>query len=284
MFYNCSKNNNEIWQNLIKYNETPSYFTELINVEFNDFKKNISEQNYAYQENLINKLFSGAIIQLTNSLNNELISTIINSSKELSKSNLQSKTICKEGTKNYFYKQSNDMSLTGGYKALDKSYYFFPWDSTSTNIFSEIFDYWRFIKILSGLDFDTYEKNTPKDGIINRMHIIQYLKGGGTISPHKDPFDSVKIQVGCVLNTYGEDYHSGGFSVFRNKNEKRLLEPDIIKGSLYCFFPTLYHTVDPIDPNEKIDFNSDKGRWFMSLTCVGSDHQKNRQKTISFKS
>ena len=42
-------------------------------------------------------------------------------------------------------------------------------------------------------------KNTPKDGIINRLHVIQYLKGGGTISPHNDPYDSTKIQIDAFL-------------------------------------------------------------------------------------
>jgi len=284
MFYTSSKNNNIIWQNLISSRNVPNYFTELIDIEFNYFKKKISEENSEYQKNLINKIFNGAIIQLKNCLNDDLINEIINSSIQLSKKNIQNKTNCNEDSKNYFYIQSNDMSLEGGYKALDKSYYFFPWDSSSKKIFEKIYEYWRFIKILAGLNYNTYENNTPKEKIINRLHVIQYLKGGGTISPHKDPYDSIKIQIGCVLNTYGQDYNEGGFAVFKNSKKKIFLEPKLIKGSLFCFFPSLFHTVDPIDPNEKINFESNKGRWFLSLTCVGSDLQKDRKKTTPINS
>jgi hypothetical protein len=279
MFYSSSKSNEKIWENLIESKKLPCYFTELINVEFKDFKENILNENFFYQEKLINKLFNGGVIQLKNSLDDRLINEIVKSSLNLSKSNIQNKTTCEEGSKNYFYVQSKDLSANGGYKALDRSYYFYPWDDSSKKIFSEVYKYWRYIKVLAGLKYDTYEKNTPKDGVINRMHVIQYLKGGGTISPHKDPFDSIKIQIGCVLNTYGKDYKSGGFSVYKDKNQKFCLEPNLIRGSLFCFFPNLYHTVDPIDPNEKMNLSSESGRWFLSLTCVGSDLQKGRKKT-----
>ena len=75
-----------------------------------------------------------------------------------------------------------------------------------------------------------------------------------------DHFDSIKIQIGCVLNDYGKDYKNGGFSVFKKDNTKLCLEPSLVHGSLFIFFPGLFHTVDPIDPTEKIDFNSEGGR------------------------
>ena len=50
--------------------------------------------------------------------------------------------------------------------------------------------------------------------IINRLHVIQYLTGGGTISPHTDPYDLSKLQIGCILSKFGEDYKDGGFTVF----------------------------------------------------------------------
>ena len=283
MFFNNSKNNNKIWKSLIDSKKTPNYFSELINLEFKDFKENISKNDLTYQENLIEKLFNGAVIQLNNSLDDILIKKIIKHSLDLPQNNTKNKTECIESTKNYFYLQSKDMSLNGGYKTLDRSYYFFPWDNSSKNIFEEIYEYWKYIKILAGLNYDAYEKNTPKDGVINRMHVIQYLKGGGTISPHNDPFDSIKIQIGCVLNDYGKDYKNGGFSVFKRDNTKLCLEPSLVRGSLFIFFPGLFHTVDPIDPTEKIDFNSEGGRWFLSLTCVGTDLQKNKKVSISIK-
>ena len=127
---------------------------------------------------------------------------------------------------------------------------------------------------------DMYLKiHSSKDEVINRMHIIQYIKGGGTISPHKDPIVYQKIQLGSVLNEFGKDFNSGGFSVFNKKKEKIFIEPKLKKGSLVCFMPSLYHTVDPVDPNTEVDLSKPDGRWYLSLTCVGSDHLIDRKKT-----
>ena len=40
------------------------------------------------------------------------------------------------------------------------------------------------------------------------------------------------------------------------KLDKVLLENKFSQGSIFCFFPTLYHAVQPIDPKNNIDFNS----------------------------
>jgi len=283
MFYNSSENNSKLWQKLIEEKGTPSFFKTLINIEFSDLKEKISNNDYEFQEKIIKNLIDGHVIQFKNSLKEEFINNLIDYSIILSKKNSKNKTECVEGSKNYFFKQSKDMSLNGGYKALDRSYYFFPWNKDSDELFNYIYEFWRYIKILGGLKYDAYEKNTPRQGVINRIHVIQYLKGGGTISPHYDPYDSTKIQIGCVLNQYGKDYKKGGFTVFKNKQEKVLLEPELSKGSLFCFFPSLYHSVEPIDPDEKIDFESTNGRWFLSMTCVGSNLQKNRKTTKPLK-
>ena len=54
------------------------------------------------------------------------------------------------------YDIPKDLSANGGYKALDRSYYFYPWDDSSKRIFSEVYKYWRYIKVLAGLKYDTY--------------------------------------------------------------------------------------------------------------------------------
>ena len=271
--------NRDLWNDLIERNSIPNYFTEMINVDFAEFKAKMDARDFEFQSDLIHKIFEGAIIQITNVLNDDIINSIIESSLALSKENESKKTLCIEGCRNYFYLQTKDLSKNGGYKTLDRSYYFFPWNLDKNNLFDKINNYWRYLKVLGGLNYNEYENNTPINEIINRMHIIQYIKGGGTISTHKDPIIYQKIQVGSVLNELGKDFNSGGFSVFNKKKEKVYIEPKLNKGSLVCFMPSLYHTVDPIDPNDEIDFSKTDGRWYLSLTCVGSDHLKDRKKT-----
>ena len=277
MFKNSSEKNKIVWDKYLKKGQEPLFFSKIVEQNFDEFREKIEKNNYKFQEELIHFLLGGGVIHFKNALNENFIKKIIKSSFELSLKNTKDRTECNENTKNYFYIQSKDQSLNGGYKALDRSYYFFPWDDSSKDLFSEAFNYWRYLKVLAGESFNKYESNKPKDYIINRLHVIQYLTGGGTISPHTDPYDLSKLQIGCILSKFGEDYKDGGFTVFNENLDKVLLEDKFSQGSIFCFFPTLYHAVQPIDPKDNIDFNSKNGRWFLSMTTVGSDLLKKKR-------
>ena len=272
---------NEIWDKKLKKIKPPKYFRKLKTINFNKFKKSIN--NSKFGKEIINNLLYGDIYILENAVNSGLINLLKKECLALKKSKPTKNTKCYQGIKNFHYQQKNDQSKNGGYKAVDNSYYFFPWDKKSSKIFSKIIPIWSRIKILSGSSKDQYFYNQPKDGIIDRVHIIQYIKGGGMISPHSDPFEYSKIQIGCILSTRGKDYKSGGFTVYNKKKNEVLLDKKIKKGSLICFFPSMYHSVKKIDSdfsNSDIHKNLD-GRWFMSLTTVGSEHLKNRAKAKS---
>ena len=49
------------------------------------------------------------------------------------------------------------------------------------------------------------------------------------------------------------------------------------------FFPGLYHGMDPIDPEDEIDYKSKKGRWFFNYNLLESHHLKDRQTAIARK-
>lgn len=275
------KEYNKIWESKLKTIKAPKYFRKLRNLEFKVLQKSINDKKFC--EKIINNLLKGDIYTFDNAIDNSVINLLKKESKKLTKKKPSKHTRCYQGIKNFYYHQIDDQSKKGGYKSIDNSYYFFPWDDKSSNIYRKIKPVWHKIKILSGNNKNQFFDNEPKDKIINRIHIIQYVKGGGMISPHSDPFIYSKIQIGCILSKRGQDYFDGGFSVF-NKNKKEIpLDKKIKKGSLICFFPSLIHCVRPIDINYNQSKLSDKhqnyeGRWYMSLTTVGSYHLKNRQK------
>jgi hypothetical protein len=272
---------NKIWETKLKKNKVPRYFRKLRNIDFKKLKNFINDKEFC--EKIINNLLKGDIYTFDNAINKNIINLLKRESKKLTLKKPLRNTRCYQGIKNFYYQQKDDQSKKGGYRSIDNSYYFFPWDKKSSNIFKKINPIWRKIKILSGSDKNQFFDNQPKDKIINRVHVIQYVKGGGMISPHSDPFKYSKIQIGCILSTRGKDYHNGGFAVF-NKNKKEvLLDQKIKKGSLICFFPSLIHCVKPIDKNydQSLESNihqNQEGRWYMSLTTVGTDHMKNREK------
>ena len=51
---------------------------------------------------------------------------------------------------------------------------------------------WRRIKILMGLDEFKYENNTPIDGVIDRIQIVQYPLNLA-FEPHSDPYKFQKF-------------------------------------------------------------------------------------------
>ena len=54
-------------------------------------------------------------------------------------------------------------------------------------------------------------------------------------------------------------------------------------GFFVFFFPGLYHGMDAIDPEDEIDYNSKKGRWFFNYNLLESHHVKGRQSAIPYK-
>ena len=63
---------------------------------------------------------------------------------------------------------------------------------------------------------------------------------------------------------YGVDFHKGGTTFVTPEGlEESELNNDI--GDITLFRYDLPHAVSPVDSNEPIDWNSDKGRWTMIL-------------------
>ena len=77
------------------------------------------------------------------------------------------------------------------------------------------------------------------------------------------------------MSKRGVDYKSGGF--YFNKSKKRInLENKIEEGDAVIFYGSLIHGVEPIDPNEKLSWNSTKGRWFLGMFVNDSDHENRK--------
>ena len=53
--------------------------------------------------------------------------------------------------------------------------------------------------------------------------------------------------------------------------EKRLKEGDAV-----IFYGSIVHGVEKVDPQEKLSWKSNKGRWFLGMFVNDSDHVQNR--------
>ena len=66
------------------------------------------------------------------------------------------------------------------------------------------------MKLLSGLDLDTYSFNTPDDNQIERIQIARYPPTGW-IEPHADPTPIIRLIISGYLSKRGVDYDEGGY-------------------------------------------------------------------------
>ena len=89
---------------------------------------------------------------------------------------------------------------------------------------------------MNGLNKNEITYNKPKDGIIERLHVIKYPSPFGQISKHYDPINVSIFNFGLYATEYGKDYTDGGFFVVNKKNKKILIDKKIKKTDIVLFF------------------------------------------------
>ena len=137
---------------------------------------------------------------------------------------------------------------------------------------------------MGGRKYNEFEKNTPKDGIVDRIQVLKYPPGG-SLETHCDPYHNQRTFISIYMSTRGEDYKSGGFYVIDKDNKKLDLEEYINAGDIGFGYASIMHGVDKIDGLENCEWDTNKGRWFIGLYSNDSDEVKNRitSKSISAK-
>ena len=150
--------------------------------------------------------------------------------------------------------------------------YYFPWNQDP--IWGPIWERWRIIKRLMGLETDAYEKNSPKDGVVDRIQIAHYPPTIGYLAPHTDPYLHQRLFLSAYMSKRGLDYHGGGFYVVDSDNERRFAEDEIEVGDIGIGYATVVHGVKPCDG--EAEWTSGNGRWFLGLYSNVSDEVKDR--------
>ena len=130
-----------------------------------------------------------------------------------------------------------------------------------------------------GLDPYDFEKNTPKDGVIDRVQLVNYPSKVGYLEPHTDPYLYQKILISVYMSKIGKDFDGLGFYVFKDENNIESVENNIEIGDIGIALATVCHGVAPVNGMN----NTSDGRWFLSLYSNESDEVKNRHTSSPFK-
>ncbi len=262
---------------LLRKEKIKREFNSIIDINYNDYVQKLEDKKFVL--NNIENLFFGDIIILRNTLDKYFIDSSIDKLQKFFFENSPISPKILEGCKNGYYISNNTGS---GYKTVDRSFYFFSWNNDKLNIYKKILKVYQKLKILNGLKNDEITFNTPKKGVVERLHVIHYPIGGGEISKHTDPVNISIINHGIFGSEFGNDYDTGGFYVVNSAGKKIEIDKKVNKGDSVIFFPGLIHGVDPILlGNKQLDLKSKSGRWYFNFQNIETHEVKNRQVTLA---
>ena len=180
-----------------------------------------------------------------------------------------------EGVKNICWDGNFVATTDKQYTAIDKSWYFFPWNKDNTGITKETSFLRKRLIELNGYDSDMVEKNTPRDGTISRMQLICYPYETGLIATHKDPVNLNKILALLYISEFKTDYDTGGFYIISDK-KKYVVDHHVQSGDLVIFCPYVAHGVDPVSKSNSNSENTFDGRCVLQWSLVQSREAKGR--------
>ncbi len=268
------------WKYLEKKHNPPKYVGTINILKFLDFKKAIDNKNEKFLKNMIKKMYveKQAYI-LKNCATKGLKKIMLDLAERYKKTRKQNFYKMYDGVPNFH--RAIDKKITKKYSlyAIKHSFYFYNWNVKSKlekALKDGAYWHWRYIKLLAGNRKKKYENNIPSNGQIDRLQIVRYPSGGGQLRDHVDSRKNQRVVSGIVMSKRGLDYNKGGFYFNKSKSKRLNLENKIDEGDAVIFYGSLVHGVEPIDPEKKLSWKSNKGRWFLGMFVNDSDHVKNR--------
>ncbi|MBD1167803.1 hypothetical protein IDH29_01300 [Pelagibacterales bacterium SAG-MED06] len=250
------------------------FFKKLIKISksdfFNDKKKNFIRR----------KVLEGNIVVIRNHIKSKELRDIFKKLKKNPKFSKDTRMV--EGIKNICYRANQKGH--GKYSTNDFSWYFFPWNKDQTGLMKKVKKTFRQVIKLNKYDPNKLYKNTPKDRLVLRAHVIYYPYKNGHISLHSDPTNVTSITCGIYISSKKLDYDKGGFYVIDKNKKVCFVDHEIEAGDMILFYNGLYHGVKPTLKSKK-QKNKDKinGRVFLNLSILESHEYKDRQYTRGLK-
>ena len=149
-------------------------------------------------------------------------------------------------------------------KACFHQFSFFPWNQDVLNLFEITKEVYYMKNILSDIPKDKFMGRNGEDGCISRLSFQFYPSGSGGLNKHQDPVDHHQLTVPALtMSKKGVDFKEGGAYVDTENNSKIYLDEVSDVGDVVYFNALTPHGVEMIDPKEKLNWLSFKGRWML---------------------
>ena len=266
------------WKTLEK-KEYPYFINQVHEIDFLDFKNRFD--NLSSINEMQKQFFQGEIYLIRNAVNTNFIENLKNEMVNLSRLEKSSFHKMVEGCPDFNRFITNSNSKLYAVDSFRHVFYFFRWNNNKYRIFENLDGVWDLTKILNGYERNAFKKNTPKDGIIDRIQVTRYPHKSGYIEPHQHHPGNIRLILNIYLSKKGDDFSSGGIKFYK-ENEKIELEKtyDINIGDAVIFFSTMKHSVDEViveSTNNYFNDKSKQGRWWIGLYSPESDMVNNRK-------
>ncbi len=268
------------WKYLESRFPPPKYVGKIKYLEFKNFKKSIDNKDEQYIKKIIRNMYvnKDAYI-LRNSADKNLKKTVLDLANNYKKNRKISFHKMLDNTPNFH--RIIDKTITKKYSlyAIKHSFYFYNWNVKSRlekKLKQGVYKHWRYVKSLAGNSKNQFEKNIPSNKQVDRLQIVRYPAGGGELRDHVDPRKNQRVVSGIIMSKIGEDFFKGGFYFKSSHTKKVNIEKRLEIGDSVIFYGSIAHGVEKVDPNEKLSWKSNKGRWFIGMFVNDSDHVNNR--------
>ena len=266
-----------LWENLEKVNNLPTRARKIISLDYSIFAEKIDNNDESFAKQLANSLILGDIYILKEAFDKEFFNSLKNKCYDYFRNEPPSFHKMLEGCPDFHRIIDLDVGNKYSFKLCKHSFYFYNWNKDPLNLFDTTYERWRKIKKLMGYDPNIFENNTPKDGAIDRIQVVQYPSKYGYLEPHSDPYKYQKFFISGYMSKKGKDYLDGGFYALDKENKVIDVEKYIDVGDVGIGFATIVHGVAPVNRNKDPKWEDmNDGRWFYSLYTNESDEIKNR--------
>jgi len=280
----------KIWDTKLNQQGWPSTYKGLTKIDFINFKKELDNDNKDFAKKIINDLIDGKVILIKSAFSEDFVSNLKKNVKEFWKNNSDKFYKMIEGVPDHRRIITPERAKNYSIGAVYDSTYFFPWNNDPCKINSQVFNRWGYIKKICGLNFDEFQKNTPKDLKVDRIQVAVYPPGAGQLETHTDPYHNQPVAISSYLSSIKSgDFSSGGFYCVDEDGNQINLENEIDVGDIGILCATVKHGVTAIDFDKSSrdlknhDWNKGIGRWFLGMYTNDSDEAKNRVTSVSTK-
>ena len=265
------------WEAIEDPKTQPLHCREVNEIEFDELEKKVLAQDPTFVKAFVKSLYAGDAYIVNKAFSKEFMLDL--KEKVHQYWSQQPSTFHKmlEGCPDYHRIIDEENTKKYAIKMGKHSCYFYPWNDDPLNLFPTVWKRWRIFKFLGGFPIDAYEKNTPKDGIVDRIQVVRYPPKIGYLEKHSDPYQSQRVILSGFMSKRGVDYQGGGFYLI-DKNKNKFFPEDIIDtGDIGICYATVNHGVDPVDIHKSPDWSAKDGRWFLSMYSNMSDEVENRE-------